>query len=130
MKSSSIIRTIARWLTAGVFMASGVLHFVATDTYEKIVPPVLPNPPALVYISGIFEILGGLGLLVPRTRRAAGYGLAALLVAVYPANIYHAFSGLKTGSLIDHPLYHWIRLPLQFFMIWEALWCSRSKPKI
>ena len=77
-------------LTGVLFVGAGAMHFVRPAMYEKIVPPQLGHAPELVAISGIAEIAGGLGLLIPRTRRAAGLGLVALLVAVWPANIYMA----------------------------------------
>ncbi len=115
-------------LSGLVFIGAGLTHFAIPESYAKIVPPALPIPRELVYISGIFEILGGIGLLVPKTRRAAGYGLAALLIAVYPANIYHALSKIQLGGMLDHPAYHWIRLPLQPLFVWVVLWCSQHKP--
>ncbi len=129
MKSESRLKLLARLFTALGFCVSGVGHFVITDGFRKIVPPFLPAPTELVYISGVFEVLGGIGLLIPRTRRAAGWGLAALLLAVYPANIYHAVSGVKVGGIIDQPIYHVFRIPMQFFLIWEVLWCSRALEK-
>jgi uncharacterized membrane protein len=97
-------------------MAGGTGHFVGPEFYAAIVPPFFPSPMTLVVVSGLAEIAGGVGLLTRRWRRAAGWGLLALLVAVYPANIYMAL----------HPeRYHfpawalWARLPLQFvFMGW------------
>lgn len=70
------------------FAIGGVAHFVAPAFFLKIVPPSLPYRMAAVYISGFFELLGALGLLLPRLRRAAGLGLMALTVAVTPANVY------------------------------------------
>lgn len=87
-------------------------------------PPFLPEKLALVYISGVCEILGGLGLLIPRTRKAAGWGLIALLLAVFPANIYHAVAGVKVGGLPDGPLYHAIRLPSQGLLIGLVGWSA------
>jgi uncharacterized membrane protein len=84
------IRTALRGLAAVFFVAAGIFHFVKPDFYIKIVPPYFPAPDLLVVLSGMAEIAGGLGLLIPRFRRAAGYGLIALLIAVYPANIYMA----------------------------------------
>ena len=91
----------------------------------SIVPPYLPAPLALVYVSGFFEILGGLGVLLPATRTLAGYGLLALLVAVYPANIHMA---MNPGDFPDIPpaaLY--ARLPIQFVFAWVVWWATRSR---
>ena len=98
---------------------AGIGHFVKPDTYEKIVPPYLPNPAALVIISGVAEIAGGIGLMIPRLRRAAGWGLIALLFAVFPANIYM----VQHPGQFDIPVWIlWARLPFQVvFIAWVWL---------
>jgi uncharacterized membrane protein len=121
---------IVRLLLSGVFISSGVLHFTATEEYLKITPPALPATNMLVYISGVFEILGGLGLFIPKVRRSAALGLVALLIAVFPANIYHAMSKVQVASLPNSPLYHIIRLPMQFVLIWAVLWSSSPKKTV
>ena len=89
--------------------------------YEKIVPPQLGHAPELVAISGIAEIAGGLGLMIPRTRRAAGFGLIALLVAVWPANIFMAVEANHFASVAPAWVL-WARVPLQIVLIW---WVER-----
>ena len=84
------VRQLGLGACALFFVAVGVTHFTHPAFFLKIMPPALPAHLALVYLSGAFEILGGLGLLVPRTRRFAGWGLIALLIAVFPANLYMA----------------------------------------
>lgn len=71
-----------------LFIAAGVNHFVSPGIYLKIMPPYLPWPLALVYVPGVFKVVGGIGMAVPRLRRAAGWGLIALLIAVFPANVH------------------------------------------
>ncbi len=88
--SSSLRYRIGLAICASIFFISGSLHWIAPAPLLKIMPPFLPCPLRLVQISGAAEILGAIGLLLPRFRRAAGFGLAALLVAVFPANIYMA----------------------------------------
>ena len=105
----------SRYALALLFVGAGVLHFLRPATYLAIMPPALPAPLALVYVSGFFELAGGLGLLPSRTRRLAGWGLLALLVAVFPANVYMA--------LIHEQLHipgwvAWGRLPLQLPLLW------------
>jgi uncharacterized membrane protein len=115
-----------------LFISAGITHFAKPDIFVHIVPPFLPYPLALVLISGFFEIAGGLGLLVPTLRRAAGIGLIALLVAVYPANIYMAMSGVPFGETHVPWWGHAIRLPLQFVMIALVYWVAdvrRTKNK-
>jgi uncharacterized membrane protein len=90
----------------------------------KIVPPFIPAPLAMVYLSGLAEVAGGIGLLIPALRRAAAWGLVALLIAVFPANVYMAIVHVPVAG---HPLPEfllWARLPLQIVLIWWVLWCT------
>ena len=112
---------IGRFIFAGIFTVSGVMHFAVPKIYIQIVPPFLPQPKALVLVSGAAEILGGVGLLIPRLRRAAGYSLAILLVAVFPANIYMAIAHVPATGVAGNRWLQWIRLPLQLPLIWWAL---------
>ena len=96
------------------------MHFVVPDLYLKIMPPALPHPLALIYVSGIAEIAGGIGLLVPFARRAAAYGLVLLLIAVFPANIYSAVAHVPSQGILGNQFLQWLRLPLQLPLIWWA----------
>jgi uncharacterized membrane protein len=100
------------------FIGSGVNHFVIPGTYKQIVPPGLGDPATLVRVSGVAEIAGGVGVLLPCTRRLAGFGLIALLVAVFPANVYMALNPAKFAKIPAWALY--ARLPLQPLMMWWA----------
>ena len=110
--------TISRALLGLLFIVAGALHFVFTPMYMKIMPPYLPSPRLLVELSGVCEMLGGFGLFVPLTRRAAAWGLVALLVAVMPANIQMAMDHLRWPSIPVWAL--WVRVPLQVPLIWWA----------
>lgn len=100
---------------ATLFVAAGIFHFVRPRPFVRIVPPGLPAPEALVYLSGAAEIGLGVLLLPRRTRRLAAWGLVALLVAVLPANVYMA---LLPGGGIGAPQWVlWARLPLQVPLI-------------
>ena len=113
-------------LLLGVAMSVvGVVHFVSPDGFVKIVPAFLPAALLLVYVSGFFEILGGLGLLIARVHRPAAFGLIALYVAVFPANINMAIHEIQPTSHIPSALL-WARLPLQLLLIGWAYWLSRS----
>ena len=91
-------------------------------------PPYLPFPLALVYLSGIAEIAGGVGVAIPKTRRAAGWGLLALLLAIFPANLYMATDHVVPGNYQISDALLWARLPLQFvLMFW--VWSATIRPK-
>lgn len=123
----TIPRRVGLLSLAVFFCGAGISHFSNTAFFVAIVPPYLPAHLALVYLSGVFEILGGLGVLPIATRRIAGYGLIALLVAVYPANIHMALNpdafvaaGTPLWALI-------LRLPIQFvFMAW-VWWATKPE---
>jgi uncharacterized membrane protein len=109
-----------RWFFASIFIVSGILHFAIPEVFARIVPPMFPRPGLLVLISGGAEILGGVGLLIPRTRRPAAFGLAILLIAVFPANIYMAVAHVPANGLLGNRWLQWLRLPLQIPLIWWA----------
>jgi uncharacterized membrane protein len=98
------------------FIGSGVNHFVIPDTYKQIVPPGLGDPAMLVRVSGVAEVAGGMGVLIPRTRRLSGFGLIVLLAAVFPANLYMARNPAKFKKIPAWALY--ARLPLQPLAMW------------
>ncbi|HZL34665.1 MAG TPA: DoxX family membrane protein [Tepidisphaeraceae bacterium] len=110
-------RIALRWLAAAGFTAAGIKHFTNADFYQRIIPPGFPNPPLLVAVSGACEIAGGLGLLVRPVRRAAGWGLIALLIAVFPANIFMAVAPHRIPGMHIARWMLWARLPLQPLMI-------------
>lgn len=116
---------MVRVLVALAMTWVGVLHFVRPDGFVKIVPRFLPAPYALVLVSGAFEILFGLGLLPRRTRRWSSYGLVALLIAVFPANINMAVHHLDLNGTPLPTWVLWARLPFQLVFIALALWVGR-----
>jgi uncharacterized membrane protein len=117
-------RAIVRVIAAVAMIAVGIDHFVQPDFFVRIVPRVLPAPLLLVQVSGFFEALGGIGLLIPRTRRAAGIGLVLLYIAVFPANVNMVIHPELGGTI---PLWAlWARLPFQAVFIALALWVSRK----
>jgi uncharacterized membrane protein len=119
------IKSALRWLLTVFMVAAGVNHFISPEAYVAMVPSALPAHEALVYISGVAEIAGGLGLILPATRRLAAWGLIALLVAVFPANINMAVNDLPLGGR-DVPAWAlWGRLPLQLVLIAWAFWYTR-----
>jgi uncharacterized membrane protein len=107
--------TAARLGTTFLFLGSGIMHFTHEKFYTAIVPKSLPEPKLLVQVSGVAEIAGAVGVLVPSTRKLAGKGLIALLIAVFPANINMALNPDKFKQFPAWAL--WARLPLQFAAI-------------
>ena len=127
IKVLSRAQKIALALAAIFYVFTGTLHFLKPDVYLKIMPPYIPAHQAMVAISGACEILGGLGLLFPPTRRAAAWGLVALLIAVFPANLYMATNPIQAGAAAIAPALRWGRLPLQLLLIWWLLWCTKPR---
>ncbi len=118
------------YLLAIAMIAVGVSHFTSPEGFERIVPSFLGAPKLWVYLSGVFEVLGGLGLLPRRTRRAAGLGLVALYVAVFPANINMAIHEIQLEPGGTVPVWAmWARLPFQAVFIAWAWWVSKSDPE-
>jgi len=104
----------------------GLLHFLKPEPFVKIVPDFLPYPLALVYISGFFEILGGVGLLIPSVSRAAAWGLIALFIAVFPANINMAVNNIAIAGIPHNQFLYYARLPLQGVLIAWAYWYTKE----
>ncbi|MBT8493596.1 MAG: DoxX family membrane protein, partial [Deltaproteobacteria bacterium] len=100
-----MLKLVLRAVVGLGMIAIGVMHFVNPEPFVRIVPDVLPAPLALVYISGFFEIAGGLGLLWSRTRRLASLGLVALYLAVFPANINMAVNEIQLSPGGDMPVW-------------------------
>ncbi len=119
-------KDIVRVALGILFILASSLHFTS-DAELKLIPEFLPWRPQALYITGIFELLGGIGLLIPRFKRSAAWGLVALLIAVFPANVYHAVKDIQLGGMLNSRLYQWGRLPFQGVFIWLVLWSTGSK---
>ena len=118
-------RKLSLFGLAVFFIYFGIDHFLNVEFYLSIMPPAFPMHLEAVYISGLFEILGGVCVLIPSLRRTAGLGLIALLVFVYPANIYMAITPEAFPEISIELLY--FRLPLQFLFIYWAYSVTRSQ---
>ena len=105
------------------FIYFGIDHFINPEFYLSIMPPAFPLHAEAVYISGFFEILGGISVLIAPLRKIAGWGLVALLICVYPANIYMAITPEAFPEISIELLY--FRLPLQFLFIYWAYSVTR-----
>ncbi len=123
-----VLRAILKWLLALLFIAGGINHFSNPDPYVAIMPPYLPAPLVLVYVSGAAEVLLGILLLVPRFQRLAAWGLILLLVAVFPANLHMAIHPELFPEIPPAAL--WLRLPLQGVLIaWAYLFARRPETR-
>ncbi|MBH8554969.1 DoxX family protein [Nostocaceae cyanobacterium CENA357] len=120
-------KELLRVILAVSIIIVGVTHFIMPEQYVKIVPPQLPYPLELVYLSGFYEILGGIGLLVPPVSQAAAWGLIALFIAVFPANINQAINHIRIENIpySDSPWFQVIRLPFQAVVIAWAWWYTK-----
>lgn len=97
-----------RIMLAICIIIPGIMHFAVPDPFVKIVPSFLPAPLALVYINGFFEILGGIGILVPPVSQAAAWGLPILFIAVFPANINMAVNAIALPNILDSSALRWV----------------------
>lgn len=109
--------TLSLWIMAILYVIAGINHFVNPVFYLKIIPPFLRWHKALNWISGVAEIALGIGLLIPTYTSISAWGIILLLIAVFPANIYHFMKGWRKKKMV---LILAIRLPLQFLLIWWA----------
>jgi uncharacterized membrane protein len=119
-----ILRKISIALIATFFVIAGVAHFASPATYLPLMPGYLPWHLPLIYISGLAEIAGGIGICFKRTRRIAGWGLIALLVAVFPSNVHMLMNQVPINGKQVPEWIFWIRLPLQgVLMAWIYSCC-------
>ena len=116
------VRTSIRWLLAAAYFVAGIAHLRSPAGFLAITPAWVPHPATVVALTGIAEIAGAVGLLIPKVRRAAAIGLAAYAVCVFPANINHALNAIPLGGITLGWGYHAPRLALQPVLVWLALW--------
>lgn len=120
------IKLISQYLLAIFMIVAGTMHFLDPEFFLKIVPPYLPLHKELVLVSGVFEILLGVLLLIPKCSHLAAWGIITLLIAVFPANVYlYQHQEILPAS----PLVHLLRLPLQGVFILWAYWHTRTAEK-
>ncbi len=120
-----ISRAIFRFLLGAFFVLAGLNHFVNPAFYLRIMPPYLPWHTFLVYLSGFFEIALGLMVVIPKLTRIAAWGLIALLIAVFPANVHMAMNPNLYPDI--NPIILWLRLPLQAVLVAWAYWYTRPR---
>jgi len=119
-----MIRKLFLYLLAAAYAFAGYKHLQAPDGFVAITPDWVPFPEQVVFWTGIAEIAGAIGLVIPQLRRPAGIGLALYALSVWPANINHAINDIPLGGETLGWWYHGPRLVLQPLFIWWALWVS------
>jgi uncharacterized membrane protein len=122
-------RSWTRLILAILFVLVGVHHGLEPSVYLAIMPSYLPWPLELVYLSGLFEVLGGIGLLWKKTRQFAAWGLVVLLIAVYPANIHMLVNDVYLPDMPREKWILWARMPLQFLFGAGVIWAGELWPK-
>ena len=118
-------KEILRGVLSVCIIIVGITHFLRPEQYARIVPPPFP-PLASVYVSGFFEILGGVGLAIPAVSVAAAWGLISLFIAVFPANIYMTLHNIEVEGVPHSQALYIARLPLQAVLIAWAYWYTRN----
>ena len=118
------VRTALHWLLALAYGYAGWAHLARPAPFLAIVPLWVPQPELVVSATGIAEIAGAVGLMIPATRKAAGWALALYALCVWPANFHHALANVAIGGETLSWWYHGPRLAAQPLIIWWALWAS------
>jgi uncharacterized membrane protein len=113
-----------RWLMVAFFVGGFLLHIAAPDAVLRITPDWVPFPHAVILFTGIVELAGAIGLLVPRLRWWTGLALAFYVLAVWPANFKHAIEHIVVPPIPDSWWYHGPRLAMQPVLAWWALFCA------
>ncbi len=128
---SLIPRLVIRLFLAALFLFAGTVHLLDPQLFLPVMPPWIPLHIPCIEISGVFELLGGIGLLIPirPIQLLTGWGLTLLLIAVFPANIYMAVAHIQVHGFPSHPWMGWARLPLQPLLIVAVLWVTGIWPK-
>ena len=122
--SESRPRRIARWVLALAYMVVGIAHLRSPGGFIAITPGWVPFPATVIFLTGLAELAGAAGLMVPALRKAAGIGLALYALCVWPANINHAVHDIAIGGVHLGWASHGPRLALQPVIIWWALWVA------
>jgi uncharacterized membrane protein len=123
-------RLLVRILLAALFLLAGMVHLLKPALFRTIMPPWIPAPMACILVSGVAELLGGVGLLVPNhgVQMTAGWWLLLLLMAVFPANIYMAAADIRVHNFPSHNWMSWARLPLQPILMLMVSWSTGIWP--
>lgn len=117
-------RSVMRWIMAIFYTVAGVVHLAYPAVFMRVMPGWVPYPHEVVLFTGVAELFGAAGLLIPRFRWWAGVMLAAYAFCVFPANLRHAWLDVVEAQHYATLWYHVPRLPLQPVVIWWALYCA------
>jgi len=122
------LKRVLLWLMGIFYVGGGINHFADTAFYMPMMPPYLPWHLALVYLSGVAEIVLGVAVLVPSLRRLAAWGIILLLIAVFPANLHIAMHNVPLGGRAEGlGIWNWVRLPFQVVLIAWAWWYTQPE---
>jgi uncharacterized membrane protein len=124
----SVAKRASLWLMGAFYVFAGINHFRNPDFYLPMMPSYLPAHAELVFLSGVAEVLLGVAVVIPRTRRLAAWGIVALLIAVFPANLNMAIHDIPVGGRTEGlGIWNWVRLPMQAVLIAWAWWYTRPE---
>ena len=122
-----VVKRVLLYVMAAFYVFAGINHFRVPHFYLPMMPPYVPWHAELVFLSGVAEVLCGLGLLLPQTRKPAAWGTIALLIAVFPANIHVAVNNIPVFGATEGPgALGYIRLPFQLVLIAWAYWYTKE----
>lgn len=124
------LKALGSWFFAIFFFYAGLMHFVQEESFTAIVPPSIPFPKLIVWITGFMELVFAVFLVLPRYRKLAGLLLAPFLLAVLPANIYMAMNNVPFGEMSATPTILWLRVVLQFPLIVSILWVTGDRKSV
>ena len=119
----STVKRVLLYVMGVLYVIAGTLHFTSVEVYRPMMPPYLPFHDALIYLSGAAEIVLGIGVMVPAIRVPSAWGVIALLIAIFPANLHIAFNNVPLfGNEEGFGAGNWIRLPFQAIFAAWAYW--------
>ncbi|WP_218826185.1 DoxX family protein [Actinomadura mexicana] len=127
MSGAHALATMLLFTGAAHFVPDSVTVMPSHGDLAAMVPPFVPLPHLMIYATGVLELLGAVGLVVATTRTTAGFGLAALFVLMFPANVYAAIEDVPLNDDPATPL--WFRVPEQILFITVALWAAKRPPR-
>jgi len=120
------VKRVMLWVMGIFYVVAGLAHFVRTDYYLPMMPPYLPAHRELVLLSGVAEVVLGIAVLIPQTRRLAALGIILLLIAIFPANLHIALHDVPVfGAAEGAGIWNWVRLPFQLVLIAWAWWYTQ-----